>query len=183
MRASEIISQMLHFSSRNETGVVNADVTDVLERVVKLAATDYDMKKKYAFRTIEIVREYAAGPLHAAIALQEMEQVLLNILKNAAQAIMGAAIDREPRITLRTGLSDGMAIIEIEDNGLGMDEATRLRIFEPFFTTREVGVGAGLGLSVAYAIVTKGHHGSIEVRSQPGEGSCFVIKLPVQGRP
>jgi PAS domain S-box-containing protein len=182
MRASEIISQMLQFSSRSETGVVSADVTDVLERVVGLAATDYDMKKKYAFRTIEIVREYAAAPLYAALALQEMEQVLLNILKNAAQAIMGAAIDREPCITLRTGLSNGMAVIEIEDNGSGMDEATRLRIFEPFFTTREVGVGAGLGLSVAYAIVTKGHHGALEVRSQPGEGSCFIIKLPAQGR-
>ncbi len=145
-----------------------------------LAATDYDMKKKYAFRSIEIIREYAAEPLYAAIALQEMEQVLLNILKNAAQAIVGAATGGEPRITLRTGLAEGMAVIEIEDNGPGMDEATRLRIFEPFFTTKEVGVGTGLGLSVSYAIVTKGHHGTIEVRSQPGEGSCFIIKLPAQ---
>jgi signal transduction histidine kinase len=75
-----------------------------------------------------------------------------------------------------------MAVLEIEDNGPGMDEATRMRIFEPFFTTKEVGVGTGLGLSVAYAIVTKGHHGTIEVRSQPGEGSRFVVSLPVQGR-
>lgn len=180
MRASEIISQMLHLSSRNETGVMNADMTVVLEKVVGLAATDYDMKKKYAFRNIEIVREYAVEPLFAAIALQEMEQVLLIILKNAAQAMEGAAMRREPRITLRAGLSDGMAVLEIEDNGPGMDEATRLRIFEPFFTTKEVGVGTGLGLSVAYAIVTKGHHGTIEVQSQPGEGSCFTVKLPLQ---
>jgi signal transduction histidine kinase len=61
-----------------------------------------------------------------------------------------------------------------------MDEATRLRIFEPFFSTREVGLGTGLGLSVAYAIITKGHHGSIEVQSQPDKGSCFTIKLPLQ---
>lgn len=182
MRASEIISQMLHFSSRGETGVVNADLTAVLESVVELAATDYDMKKKYAFRDIDVVREYAAEPLFADIALQEMEQVLLNVLKNAAQAIAGAAISREARITLRSRLSEGMAVIEIEDNGPGMDEATRLRIFEPFFTTKEVGVGTGLGLSVAYAIVTKGHHGVIEVQSRPGEGSCFTIKLPLRGR-
>lgn len=180
-RASEIISQMLYFSSRGESGVVCADMTVVLDRVVGLAATDYDMKKKYAFRNIEIVREYAAEPVLADIALQEMEQVLLNILKNAAQAIAGAEMRREPRITLRTALSEECAEVEIEDNGPGMDEATRLRIFEPFFTTREVGAGTGLGLSVAYAIVTKGHHGTIEVRSRPGGGSCFTIRLPGRG--
>ncbi len=182
IRASEIISQMLYFSSRGESGVVNVDLTAILERVVGYAATDYDMKKKYAFRSIEVVREYAAEPVFVDIALQEMEQVLLNILKNAAQAIAASEMHREPRITLRTGLSNDMAQLEIEDNGPGMDEATRLRIFEPFFTTKEVGVGTGLGLSVAYAIVTKGHHGQIEVQSRQGEGSCFVVKLPVQGR-
>lgn len=182
IRASEIISQMLYFSSRNESGVVNEDLTKVLEKAVELAATDYDMKKKYAFRSIEIVREYAVEPLHADIALQEIEQVLLNILKNAAQAISGTAMSRPPHITLRTSMSGGMVVIEIEDNGPGMDEATRMRVFEPFFSTKEVGIGTGMGLSVAYAIVTKGHHGSIEVRSLPGEGSCFTLKLPLQGR-
>lgn len=182
LRASEIISQMLYFSSRKEPSVVNEDLTKVLERAVELAATDYDMKKKYAFRSIEIVREYAAEPLHADIALQEIEQVLLNILKNAAQAMSGTAMSRQPHITLRTSMSGGMVVVEIEDNGSGMDEATRLRIFEPFFSTKEVGIGTGMGLSVAYAIVTKGHHGSIEVRSRLGEGSCFTLKLPLQGR-
>lgn len=181
MRASEIISQMLYFNRRTEPGVVNADVTTVLERVVGLAATDYDMKKKYAFRSIEVVREYAHEPICADIALQGMEQVLLNILKNAAQAIAVTALQRAPRIILRTSLSESMAVIEIEDNGPGMDEAVRLRVFEPFFSTKEVGVGTGLGLSVAYAIVTNGHRGTIEARSRPGEGSCFVIKLPCRG--
>jgi PAS domain S-box-containing protein len=181
MRASEIISQMLQFSSRGETGVVSTDLTVLLERVVEMAATDYDMKKKYAFRSIEIVREYAAEPVIADIAQQEMEQVLLNILKNAAQAIAGAKMNREPRIILRSSLSEDIAELEIEDNGPGMDEATRLRIFEPFFTTKEIGIGTGLGLSVAYAIVTKGHNGTIGVRSRPGRGSCFTIRLPGRG--
>lgn len=180
MRASEIISQMLRFSSRGESGIVNVDLALLLDSVVALAATDYDMKKKYAFRSIEIVREYSAAPVFADISQQEMEQVLLNILKNAAQAFAGGAPQHAPRITLRTGLSEGAVMLEIEDNGPGMDEATRLRVFEPFFTTKEIGVGTGLGLSVAYALVTKGHHGSIHVRSQPGEGSCFTIYLPLQ---
>lgn len=181
MRASDIISQMLQFSSRSDKGIVSADLTAVLERSVVLAATDYDMKKSYSFRSIDIVREYAAEPIPVDIALQEIEQVLLNILKNSAQAMAATAAHRSPRITLRTGVSGGMALLDIEDNGPGMDEATRLRIFEPFFTTKEVGVGTGLGLSVAYAIIAKGHRGSIEVQSQPGEGSCFRIKLPMRG--
>jgi PAS domain S-box-containing protein len=181
MRASGIISQMLQFSSRSDKGIVHADLTAVLERTVGLAATDYDMKKSYSFRSIEIVREYAAQPVPVAIALQEIEQVLLNILKNSAQAMAETTAQRPPCITLRTGVSDDMAMLEIEDNGPGMNEATRLRIFEPFFTTKEVGVGSGLGMSVAYAIITKGHHGAIEVQSQPGEGSCFRIKLPLRG--
>lgn len=182
MRASDIISQMLQFSSRSDKGSISTNLTAVLERAVGLAATDYDMKKSYSFRSIEIIRHYATEPIPVDIALQEIEQVLLNILKNSAQAMADTAALRPPRITLRTTVSDGMALLEIEDNGPGMDDATRLRIFEPFFTTKEVGVGTGLGLSVAYAIIAKGHRGSIEVRSQPGEGSCFSIKLPLRGR-
>lgn len=182
IRASEIISQMLQFSSRKDTGVVSAEVAVVLENVLELAATDYDMKKKYAFRAIEIVREYAAEPIFVDIVQQEIEQVLLNILKNAAQAFASITMERQARITLRSAVSEGTAVLKIEDNGPGMDEATRVRVFEPFFTTKEIGVGTGLGLSVAYAIIIKGHHGAIEVQSEPGVGSCFTIKLPIRGR-
>jgi hypothetical protein len=112
----------------------------------------------------------------------EIEQVLLNIMKNAAQAISGTEMSRQPQITVRTRVSGEMAVIDIEDNGPGMDESIRLRVFEPFFSTKEVGVGTGLGLSVAYAIITNRHHGSIEVQSRLGEGSCFTLRLPLQGR-
>lgn len=182
MRASDIISNMLHFSRRNDSGAEYVNLSALLDRVLELAGTDYDMKKKYDFPRITLQRDYAADLPPVKTIVAEMEQVLLNILKNAAQAMAGAATLRQPRITLRTRLSEGVVVLEIEDNGPGMDEATRLRIFEPFFTTKEVGVGTGLGLSVAYAIITKGHHGSIEVQSRAGEGSCFTIKLPLQGR-
>lgn len=181
MRASDIISNMLQFSRRSESGVESIDLSMLLDKVLELAATDYDMKKKYNIRQIDIQRSYAQNLPPVKVIVAEMEQVLLNILKNAAQALSVATIS-EPKIVLRTSISADMAIIEIEDNGPGMDEATRLRIFEPFFTTKEVGVGTGLGLSVAYAIVTKGHHGAIEVQTRPGEGCCFSIKLPLQER-
>ncbi len=182
IRASDIISNMLHFSRRSDSGTGHFKLSELLDRVVELAGTDYDMKKKYDFPRIELQRLYAADLPPVQMSVTEMEQVLLNIIKNAAEAMADAAMERRPRITLRTGLFEGMARIDIEDNGPGMAEATRLRVFEPFFSTKEVGVGTGLGLSVAYAIVTKGHHGLIEVQSCPGTGSCFTIKLPLQGR-
>ena len=183
MKASGIISNMLHFSRRSDSAEAEqVDLSALIDRSLELAGTDYDMKKKYDFRRIELEREYAADLPHIPMIVAEIEQVLLNIIKNAAQAMAGFESPRPPRITLRTRLSGRFVVIEIEDNGPGMDEFTRLRIFEPFFTTKEVGIGTGLGLSVAYAIVTKGHHGSIEVKSRLGEGSTFVVTLPLQGR-
>jgi signal transduction histidine kinase len=173
---------MLHFSRRSESGIEPVDVATLLDRVLELAGTDYDMKKKYKFQQIELQRQYAPDLPPVPIVLAEMEQALLNIIKNAAQAMSGAAMVSQPCIIVRIRVSGDVIAIDIEDNGPGMAEAVRRRIFEPFFSTKAVGVGSGLGLSVAYAIVTKGHGGSIEVTSSPGEGSCFTVKLPLQGR-
>jgi PAS domain S-box-containing protein len=182
VRASEIISNMLHFSRRNDSVAECVDLSALLDRVLELAGTDYDMKKKYGFSRFELQRDYVSDLPQVQIVVSEIEQVLLNIIKNAAQAMAGPEMHRQPRITLRARLSGEHVQIEICDNGPGMVEATRLRVFEPFFTTKDVGVGTGLGLSVAYAIITKGYNGSIDVKSRPGEGSCFTVKLPLQGR-
>lgn len=181
VRASAIINNMLHFSRRGDARQETVDLATMLDQSLELAASDYTMKKAYDFRTIELVREYAANIPPLTMKRPDMEQVILNILKNAAQSLSSAVTGRAPRITLRTHREGNRAVIEIEDNGTGMDEATRLRAFDPFFSTKEVGVGTGLGLSVAYAIVTNGHRGTIDVSSQPGQGCCFVIKLPLDG--
>ena len=182
IRSSEIISNMLQFSRRGNSAAEYVDLATLLDRVLELAGTDYDMKKKYGFSRVELKRIYATDVPSVRLTVVDMEQVLLNILRNAVQAMADTAVCKSPQIIIRTRLSEGMAVIEIKDNGPGMDEATRLRIFEPFFSTKEVGVGTGMGLAVAYAIITKGHYGSIDVRSQPGEWSRFTIKLPLQGR-
>lgn len=182
VRASDIINNMLHFSRRSEPQIEAVNLSGMFDRTLELAASDYDMKKVYDFRNVELVREYASDMPPVRMTVPEMEQVLLNILKNAAQALLESKTVRPPRITLRTSHDAGMAVIEIEDNGPGIDEAIRPRIFEPFFSTKEVGVGTGLGLSVAYAIVTKGHNGSLKVRSKCGEGTCFRIELPLLGK-
>ncbi len=75
-----------------------------------------------------------------------------------------------------------MALIEVEDNGPGMDAETRKRVFEPFFTTKGVGLGTGLGLSVSYFIITENHGGSMGVESSPGMGACFSIRIPTERR-
>jgi len=181
MRASEIISNMLQFSRRSDSAARPVDLSVLLDRVLMLAGTDYDMKKKYGFSRIVLRRDYAAGLPPVQMVEADMEQVLLNIIKNAAQAVADTALTREPLLILRTRLIENTVVIEIEDNGPGMKEATRQRVFEPFYSTKEVGDGTGLGLSVVYAIVTRGHQGSIEVRSTPGKGSCFSIRLPLQG--
>ncbi len=179
IKASEIITNMLQFSRRSDADSENVDLSTFLDKVLELAGSDYDMKKKYGFQKIELQRLYSAALPEVHLSVSGMEQVLLNILKNAAQAL---AATETPIITVRTRGVKGMAVIEIEDNGPGMDEKTRQRIFEPFFTKKEIGAGTGLGLSVAYQIVTKGHQGIISVRSRPGEGCCFTIKLPMQRR-
>ena len=110
----------------------------------------------------------------------ELEQVLLNLLKNAAQAIHQRDDTAPPgQITLRVRLAAPWAEIQVEDNGVGMPESVRKRIFEPFFTTKEVGQGTGLGLSVSYFIITNNHKGQMEVQSKAGQGTCFTLRLPL----
>lgn len=180
-RAARIISNMLRFSRKSGSQMAPADLSGLIDRTVELAASDYDLKKKYDFRQIEIVRDFAPGLQDVPCVAMEIEQVLLNLLKNAAHAIIERK-DREqpPRIILRTRQEGEMARIEVEDNGCGMDEATRKRVFEPFFTTKEAGVGTGLGLSVSYFIVAEAHKGSIEVESVLGKGAKFIVRLPLR---
>jgi PAS domain S-box-containing protein len=178
-RASKIIMNMLKFSRKSESHRESANLGEIIDQVLELAANDYDMKKNYDFKHIQVVREIDNSMLPVTITVLEIEQVLLNIIKNAAQAMSTGQLRRDPVLTVRVRHEGKIAVVEIEDNGPGMDESTQRRIFEPFFTTKAVGVGTGLGLSVSYAIITNNHHGSIEVVSQPGEGALFVIKLPI----
>ena len=85
--------------------------------------------------------------------------------------------DYEPRVWVSTGKEDGRVVIRIADNGPGIPPDTLDRVFEPFFTTKPTGSGTGLGLSLSYEIVTKGHGGELMVASEDGEGAVFIVKL------
>jgi two-component system NtrC family sensor kinase len=104
----------------------------------------------------------------------QIDQVLLNILANAAQAIEGPGT-----ITIETRREDGWAVVAVRDTGPGIAPDVIGRIFDPFFTTKPVGEGSGLGLSISYEIVKK-HGGEVGVDSRPGAGATFTMRLPVE---
>ena len=177
-RTTKIVSNILQFSRKSDSERKLASLPDIVQRAVELAANDYDLKKKYDFRNINIVRDFAADLPQVPLNATELEQVIINILKNAAQAMAEHRAQR-PEIKITASREEGMAVIRVADNGPGMEESTRKRIFEPFFTTKEVGVGTGLGLSVSYSLITQNHKGVFTVDSAPGEGALFTIKLPL----
>jgi PAS domain S-box-containing protein len=180
-RAARIVADMLAYSRSTTTDFQPASVEEMLDTVLRLAASDYDLKKKYDFRQVEIVREFDPELTTLICDHTEIEQVLLNVIKNAAQAMAQGGTPLPHRIILRTRKEGDYGRIEVQDNGPGMDKQTQRRVFEPFFTTKPVGVGTGLGLSVSYFIITEQHKGTMDVTSNPGEGTCFTVRLPLQG--
>jgi two-component system, NtrC family, sensor kinase len=120
-----------------------------------------------------IIKDYGQLPLVECIPSQ-INQVFMNILVNAAQAI-----ERDGTITVKTDATNDMIRIAITDNGKGIAPDHLTRIFEPFFTTKPIGKGTGLGLSLSYGIVQK-HHGHIEAESDIGHGTTFFVWIPVK---
>nr|WP_279343418.1 transporter substrate-binding domain-containing protein [Fundidesulfovibrio terrae] len=180
-RAARIVSNMLEFSRRPDTARIPVDIHALLDKALELCANDYDLKKKYDFRKVEVVRDYASDIPFVPCAEGQIEQVAVNILRNAAQVLAQRPPGSPaPRIVLRTRLEADMARIEIEDNGLGMDESVSRKVFEPFFTTKVPGEGTGLGLSVSYFIIASNHKGTLGVASRPGLGTTFTIRLPLK---
>ncbi|MFH1198156.1 MAG: PAS domain-containing protein [bacterium] len=179
-KAAEIIKNMLQFSRRSESKKVMYSLSKLVDETLELAFNDYDLKKRFDFRRIKFIKEFDESVPETKLTVTEIQQVIFNILQNAAHAIkMENNSSKIPQIILRIIPETHYIRIEIEDNGPGMDEKIRNRIFEPFFTTKDVGEGTGLGLSVSYMIITTNHSGMISVESMLGKGTKFIIKLPV----
>jgi signal transduction histidine kinase len=164
-RVKKIIMALKDFSHIEEEGFRYADLHRGLETTLNVANNELKYKA-------EIVKEYGELPEVECNASQ-INQVIMNLLVNAAQAISGTGT-----ITIRTGRSGPWVWLEVEDSGCGMAPDVVSRIFIPFFTTKPVGQGTGLGLSLSYSIVQK-HHGDIEVFSEPGKGTRFRVWLPI----
>lgn len=123
------------------------------------------------------------------VMAQEIGRVVLNLINNAFYAVherqkqllaVGESESYMPKVLITTRLVDEMVSIEVKDNGNGIPAAIREKIFQPFFTTKPVGEGTGLGLSLSYDIITKGHGGKLTVESEEGLGTSFRILLPIR---
>lgn len=183
-RAAHIVSNLLRFSRKaaeDQRMFMPSRLDEIVEKAIELIYTDWELKTQLDFESIHIQRQYdLQGPV-ALCEPTEIQQVVLNLIKNAAQAmLLQKERKAKPCIIVRTVVSEDnqWAQIEVRDNGPGMDENTRRRVFEPFFTTKEVGKGTGLGLSVAFHIIGDIHKGRLQVESQLGVGTTFSILLP-----
>ncbi|HBD94447.1 MAG: hypothetical protein A2015_06555 [Spirochaetes bacterium GWF1_31_7] len=184
-RAAYIVSNMLNFSRKSNAGKEDVSINEILDFTINLTCTDYDIEKKYDFKQINIVKNYSPDLPLISIKKTEIEQVFINLIKNAAFSMIEKATqsvtEYKPELQVSTFREIGSEIIiVIQDNGGGMTDSVRKRIFEPFFTTKPVGVGTGLGLTVTYFIITQTHKGSISVESLDGEWTKFTIKLPFE---
>jgi hemerythrin-like metal-binding protein len=167
-RVKKIVQDLKDFSHVDEAEWQQADLNEGLESTLNVVANEIKYKA-------EVVRQYGQLPAVRCIPAQ-VNQVLMNLLVNAAQAI-----ENRGTITVRSGIEGPMAWIEVQDTGKGMSADTQKRIFEPFFTTKPVGKGTGLGLSLSYDIIVKRHGGRFDVKSEPNAGSVFRLWLPVAG--
>ena len=179
-RAADIVANMLTFSRKSDSVFSLQRIDKVLDQTLGIVIKDFDLKKHMDFKKIKIQRHYDADLPETPCDRGKLQQVFFNILKNGAQAMMENLKNREPEFRIATLREGNSVVIEIEDNGPGMDETVKARIFEPFYTTKSVGAGTGLGLYISYFIIVENHKGSITVESVPGKGTNFIIRLPLQ---
>jgi PAS domain S-box-containing protein len=164
-RIRNIVIDLKNFAHPGKAEFEFADIVKNIESTLNVVWNELKYKAT-------IHKDYGELPPVMCIP-QQLNQVFMNILVNAAHAIKDNG-----DITIKTRRQDGHVEIAIRDTGCGIPTANISRVFDPFFTTKEVGKGTGLGLNVAYNIIKK-HHGSIDVTSKVGEGTTFTIRLPV----
>lgn len=170
-RMAKIVTSMRNFSriSEDETHEY-IDINDIVEEVLMVT----NNQVKYI---AELEKNFTECPL-VFVNKGEVEQVLVNLIVNAAQAIKEMQYVDSGRIQITTSFDQDYVKISISDNGTGMDEATLTKIFDPFYTTKPVGSGTGLGLSISHNIIIEKHKGKLEVVSEKGMGTTFDISLP-----
>ena len=176
-RASSIVKGMLEHS-RSSTGQKELiDINKLADEYLRLSYHGLRAKNSNFNADFELIAEPYL-PLVNGVP-QDIGRVLLNLINNAFQAVQGSTNISKPKITVSTNYVGGHIVVKVQDNGPGMSEAIKAKIFQPFFTTKPSGEGTGLGLSLSYDIVTKGHGGTIDVESTEGEKTIFTVKLPI----
>ena len=171
-RMTKIIRQLVTFARPGQSGPQATPINEVLEEALAMARLSRDANN------VHVVLDLAADLPPALVAADQLAQVFLNLFLNAFDAMK----DKPGELCVRTGRkSDGWLFASIKDNGCGIAPESMKKLFMPFFTTKEIGMGTGLGLHVSYGIV-RDHGGEIRVESTPGEGTAFIVELPLDIR-
>ena len=166
-RVRKIVQNLKSFSRIDQSDYSMADINQCLDDTLNIIWNELKYK-------CTVKKEYGDLPQTRCYP-QQLNQVFMNLLVNAAQAI-----ETKGEIVITTRASETEITIAIADSGSGIPQENLSRIFEPFYTTKEVGKGTGLGLSITYDIVTKKHGGKIEVTSEPDQGTTFIVTLPIK---
>ncbi|GAB3709838.1 hypothetical protein GCM10027592_46380 [Spirosoma flavus] len=180
-RASNIVKGMLEHS-RTSTGEREpTDLNALADEYLRLAYHGLRAKDKTFNATLSTDFDQSLGTV--SIVAQDLGRVLLNLFTNAFYAVQQRQKSHpepgyQPMVAVKTSCEKNQAVIQVSDNGIGMSDAIEQKIFQPFFTTKPTGQGTGLGLSLSYDIITKGHNGTISVESQEGQGTTFTVTLP-----
>jgi signal transduction histidine kinase len=182
-RADSIVKGMLQHSRASSGQKEPVNINTLADEYLRLAY--HGLRAKDKSFNAEMLTHFDENLPKVNVVSQDMGRVLLNLFNNAFYAVnqkaKTAGPDYKPEVTVSTSSANGQVVIQVKDNGNGIPEAIKDKIMQPFFTTKPTGEGTGLGLSLSYDIVVKGHGGSMQVESKEGEGSEFMIKLPVVG--
>ena len=176
-RIREIVLSLRNFSRLDEAQLKPVDIHSGIDSSLLILQQKLNSYHKYP--EIEVVKNYSELPKVNCYA-SELNQVFLNIITNGIDALREKQ-ENQPKITIGTSFKDNKNIlISIKDNGIGIAKIVLNRIFDPFFTTKPVGSGTGLGLSTSYSILVEKHHGNLSCNSKLGEGTEFLIELPIK---
>ncbi|ALF56264.1 diguanylate cyclase [Nostoc piscinale CENA21] len=176
-RISDIVTSLRTFSRLDESDLKAADIHDGLDSTLMIL--EHRLTSKINRPNILVIKEYSNLPLVECYAGQ-LNQVFMNILLNAIDALEENVQQLTPTICIRTAMLNPKQVkISIIDNGVGMSDEVRQKIFDPFFTSKPVGKGTGMGLSISYQIITNRHQGSLECISSPGKGAEFIMTIPI----
>jgi len=169
LRASGVVHSLLAFARKRKPERVRTDVNVAVEAAVDLK--DYDLQTS----GIHLEKHLSPALPQVFADPNQVQQVLLNVINNAQDAVSGVT---HPTIVVRTEVRGELVLITVEDNGTGITKSDLKKVFDPFFTTKSVGKGTGLGLSISYGIIRE-HNGDITIQSESGQGTQVFIELPI----
>lgn len=185
-RIRQIVLSLRNFSRMDEAEFKAVDIHEGIDST--LLILQHRLKARPERPEIEIIKDYAVLPLVECYAGQ-LNQVFMNILVNSIDAIEEESAGRKyqeiqaklNQITIRTSVVDKRWVeVSIADNGTGIPAEVQQRVFDPFFTTKPLGKGTGMGMSISYQIITEKHGGKLKCFSVPGEGTEFIIQIPLR---